>query len=75
MLRMLVRSLSLVAILAGTSAAAAGDPPADKASTAKVVKKSTHKAKAKKKAARKTPKHKKAKKLAKPAKVERRPMP
>jgi hypothetical protein len=71
MLRTLVRSLSIVAILAGTAAAA--DPPATagKTHTAKVVKKK-HKAKAKK-AARKGTKHKaKAKKAKKPAD---RPMP
>lgn len=69
MLRTLVRSLSLVAILAG-SAAAAGDPPATgKAQTAKVVKKkSSHKAKTKKAARKSHRKAKKAKKAkAKPA--------
>jgi hypothetical protein len=73
MLRTFVRSLSLVAILAGTAAAA--DPPAtgqaNKTQTAKVSKKK-HKAKAKK-AARKSGKHHKAK--AKKAKKTDRPMP
>lgn len=66
MLRTFVRSLSLVAILAGT-AAAAGDPlPAEtgKVEAKKVVKKKTSK-KVKKKAARKT--RKKAKKAKKAA--------
>ena len=72
MLRMLVRSVSLVAILAGT-AAAAGDPlpvetgrPATHQVVAKkVVKKKTTK-KLKKKAARQTKKTKQAKKAKKP---------
>ena len=71
MLRTLIRSVSLVAILAGT-AAAAGDPlPAEtgkvethKVVAKKVTKKKTSK-KVKKKAARKTTK--KAKKAKKPA--------
>jgi hypothetical protein len=70
MLRTFVRSLSLVAILAGT-AAAAGDPlpaetgkaEASKADTKKVAKKKTSK-KVRKKAARKAKKAKKAKKPA-----------
>lgn len=71
MLRTLVRSLSLVAILAG-SAAAAGDPlPAETVQTtptAKVAKKKTHKSKSSsKKAARKT--HRKTKKTKKAAKA------
>lgn len=73
MLRMFVRSLSLVAILAGT-AAAAGDPlPAEtgrtdshQVATKKVVKKTTSK-KVKKKAARKVKKKAKKAKKASPS--------
>lgn len=70
MLRTLVRSFALVAILAGP-ALAAGDPPADttsKVETKKAKKKSPRKAK--KKAARKSHK-KKAKKAARTAKAAR----
>src|SRR5262245_44746969 len=65
MLRTFVRSLSLVAILAGTAAAAADPPgaPAGKVETKKSAKKKSHKAK--KKAARKAKKKtKRAKKAA-----------
>jgi len=70
MLRTLVRSLSLVAILAGT-AAAAGDPlPPESTSKVETQKPAKKKAlrKAKKKAARKA--HKKSKKAAKAAKAK-----
>lgn len=85
MLRTLVRSLALVAILSGT-ALAAGDPAADTTGKVESQKKAKKKSvrKAKKKAARKHHK-KKAKKAAKAAKTaktarseaptERRPMP
>lgn len=73
MLRTFVRSLSLVAILAGTAAAAPAATTGKTHST-KVAKKKT-KAKAKK-AARKSHKRTKAKaKAAKPAAAEARPMP
>jgi hypothetical protein len=78
MLRTFVRALSLVAILAGTAAAAADSPkPAASKVDKKVAKKKTVK---KKKAARKSPKKKSAKaKKAKAAKpgvsAERRPVP
>lgn len=71
MLRTLVRSLSIVALLAGVAAA---DPPvgqSNKTPSAKVSKKK-HKAKAKK-AARKSGKHHKSK--SKKAKKSDRPMP
>ena len=80
MLRTFVRALSLVAILAGTAAAAADPPkPVSTKVDKKVVKKKAKKT-TKKKAARKSVKKKSVKaKKAKPAKsdvaVERRSMP
>ena len=75
--RSIVRSLGLVAILAGTAAAADPAATSGKTHTTKVAHKKTAKTKAKaKKAARKSPKHTKAKAKAKKAtKAEARPMP
>jgi hypothetical protein len=81
MLRTFVRALSLVAILAGTAAAAADPPkPASTKVDKKVAKKKATKKSAKKKAARKSAKKKSAKaKKAQAAKAdvtaERRSMP
>ena len=79
MVRTLVRSLSLVAILAGT-AAAAGDPlPAESPGKVETTKKTVKKKaqhKAKKKAARKSQKKKQKKAAKKAARAaERRPTP
>ena len=74
--RSIVHSLGLVAILAGTAAAADPAATSGKIHTTKVAHKKTTKTKTAKakKAARKSPKHTKAK-AKKAKKAEARPMP
>ena len=80
MFRTFVRALSLVAILAGTAAAAA-DPPkpastkVDKKVAKKKVKKATKKKAARKSAKKKSAKAKKAKAVKSDVAVERRSLP
>lgn len=79
MLRPLVRSLSLVAILAGSAAAAPADAPAGTTHSAKSSKSSktakADKQSRKAKSDHKARKHKKAKAAKKHAKAARRPTP